>query len=267
MIMKIRKSLLLSILCILLSPLTCLNANAGMVTGVRDLDIVFIVNSITYGARLEKPQFEAPPVVASNYLRHQPKIRNVDFVNQGRSGYTTVDYLPSSGNTFAEVITATRLLHKNAQRLLVFSISLGTNDSAMEGPNGSPVDPSDYFKNLKMISNKLLTIFPDCKIIFQQPIWYSPNTYNGAKYLAEGLTRLQRYFPELEALVESYSHTNQGHVLMGDKKGFSYFENNCLTDLDPESGKQGTFYLHPNKKGAEMLGTFWGEAIYRQIIQ
>ncbi len=52
---------------------------------------------------------------------------------------------------------------------------------------------------------------------------------------------------------------------MEDQKGFAYFEKNCLTDLDPESGKQGTFYLHSNKKGAETLGPFWGEAIYRHV--
>jgi len=35
---------------------------------------------------------------------------------------------------------------------------------------------------------------------------------------------------------------------MGDTKAFDYFRDNYLTDLIPESGNAGTFYLHPNKK-------------------
>ncbi len=32
------------------------------------------------------------------------------------------------------------------------------------------------------------------------------------------------------------------------------------------NGKKGTFYLHPNNKGAEILGGLWGKAIYRQML-
>ena len=89
----------------------------------------------------------------------------------------------------------------------------------MEGPNGSPVDPSDYFNNLQMISNTLLTNFPAFKIFFQQPIWYSTNNYNGSKYLAEGLTRLQKDFPELEELVEAIPIPIKAGCLWRIKKG------------------------------------------------
>lgn len=244
-----------------------LEVNARVPEKKIDLDIVFIGNSITYGARLGNPRQEAPPVVASEYLRQQHGVGEVVFLNQGRSGYTTVDYLPSAGKTFAEVISATGKLHKPGHGLLIFSVSLGTNDSAMEGPNGSPVHPKTYNQNLQSIIDQLLTNFPDSKIVLQQPIWYSPNTYNSSKYLAEGLSRLQRYFPELESLVTHYSKSNPGHVIMGDRKGFSYFKKNYFTDLDPESGNQGIFYLHPNKKGAEVLGNFWGKAIYHRLLR
>ncbi len=30
-----------------------------------------------------------------------------------------------------------------------------------------------------------------------------------------------------------------------------------------EQGQRGIFYLHPNSKGAEVLGEFWGKAIRR----
>ena len=203
-----------------------------------------------------------PPVIASEILRKKPGIRSVQFSNQGRSGFTTLDYLPES-ETFAEVLKATKLLHTSPSHALIFSIKLGTNDSAIQGPNGAPVSKEDYQKNMKLIVDELLRKFPDSKVVLQQPIWYSTNTYNGSKYLAEGLARLQSYFPELKSLVKSYSKTHPNQVFMGDQKGFNYFRKNYLTDLVPEKGQQGTFYLHPNPKGAAQLASFWAGAIYK----
>jgi hypothetical protein len=191
----------------------------------------------------------------------------VAFINQGRSGYTTVDYLPSEKGALRDVIAATHILCQDRERLLIFSVSLGTNDSAEKGPKGSPVNPGDYRQNLKSIADKLLEDFPGSKIIFQLPIWYSPNTYNSAKYMAEGLARLQSYFPEIRSLVLDYSKTLPRQVFVGDTKGFDYFSNNYQTDLIPESGNAGTFYLHPNKKGALVLGKLWGKAIYQNILK
>jgi len=228
-----------------------------------DLDLVYIGNSITQGVQLEKSEIESPPATASEYLSHKSQIRKIEFINQGRSGFTTVDYLPSINGALKEVIVATRNLHRDSLKLLIISISLGTNDSAEKGPNGSPVSANEYRKNLKLIANELLINFPECKIIFQQPIWYSPNTYNRSKYMSEGLARLQTYFPELQSLVIEFALTNPGHVFIGDLTGFTYFRNNYLTDFIPESGNAGTFYLHPNKKGAIVLGKLWGDAIYK----
>ena len=112
------------------------------------------------------------------------------------------------------------------------------------------VPPDQYQQNLKAIADSLLKEFPGCIIIFQHPIWYSPNTYNGAKYLQEGLSRLQTYIPKIDELVAGYAATHPKQVFIGDKKAFDYFKKHYLTDLTPENGHQGTFYLHPNKKGA-----------------
>jgi len=229
-----------------------------------DLDIVFIGNSITYGANLENPKQDAPPVIASEILRKKSGINSVQFSNQGRSGYTTVNYLPDSP-TFKEVIQATKLLYTNPEHILIFSIKIGTNDSAISGPKGSPVSKEDYRKNMNSIIDELLQQFPNSKVVIQQPIWYSPNTYNRSKYLAEGLARLQSYFPELESLVNSYSATNKNQVFIGDQTGFNYFRKNYLTDLVAEEGQQGTFYLHPNPKGAAKLAEFWAESIYKAL--
>jgi len=252
---------LLSLFTLLQLSGTAKNINPGKKV---DLDIVFIGNSITYGANLENPKQDAPPVIASEDLRKMKGINSVSFSNQGRSGYTTVDYLPTSP-TFDEVVQATHQLHQNPVHMLIFSIKLGTNDSAMEGPKGAPVSKEAYRQNMKAIVDELLMLFPDCKIVLQQPIWYSPNTQNGAKYLAEGLARLQSYFPELKSLAESYSDTNKDQVYTGNQKAFDYFWQNYLTELTPEEGKQGTFYLHPNKKGAAHLAGFWAGSIYKII--
>lgn len=232
----------------------------------RNLDIVFIGNSITQGVQLSDPAEEAPPAYAAKYLRTINGVESVNFLNRGRSGYTTVNFLPSAGGELSKVIGAVKEFHADKTRLLVFSISLGTNDSAEEGPKGSPLWPEEYHTNMKAITDQLLADFPGCRIVYQQPIWYSTNTYNRSRYLAAGLARLQTYFPELKTLVEEYSKTNPGQVLMGDTKAFDYFRDNYLTDLIPESGNAGTFYLHPNRKGAEVLGKFWGDGIFQALF-
>ena len=231
----------------------------------QDVDLVFIGNSITLGVSLENRDAEAPPVKACEFLRQKSDVGEVRFYNNGKNGFTTVDFLPS-GKSFPQLVDATRQLHSDTQRLLIFSISLGTNDSAMEGTNGAPVSPETYYSNLQLIINQLLVSFPNCKIIIQQPIWYSPNTQNNSRYLAEGLSRLQSYFPQIKALANHYSTVKPVVVFRGDVTGFEYFRKNYQSLFSPEKGKKGTFYLHPNKKGAEILGGLWGKAIYTQIF-
>ena len=51
-----------------------------------DIDIVFIGNSITEGAQLNKPAEEAPPATASNYLRIQKKIGSVGLLIRAEAG-------------------------------------------------------------------------------------------------------------------------------------------------------------------------------------
>jgi lysophospholipase L1-like esterase len=229
------------------------------------LNIVFIGDSITYGSGLSTPVSFAPPIHACSYLLQLSKYSDVEFSNQGLSGKTTLDFLPSSGTYFNNVIKAADQFYKDKEGTLVFSIMLGTNDSAIKGPHGSPVSPSAYQTNLKTIADSLLTAYPECKIIFNYPVWYSPNTYNTSKYLEEGLNRLQTYFPQIDALVAGYAITKKGHVFVGDKTAFSYFRKNFQTELIPEQGQQGIFFLHPNHKGAASLGLFWGKAISRVI--
>lgn len=226
----------------------------------RQLDIVFIGDSITYGAGVPNREYNAPPAAACRYLE-KDKALTVQFSNQGRSGFTTVDYLPATHKAFQQVTAAARALHKDAGNTLLFSIMLGTNDSAEEGPNGAPVSPDNYRLNLRTIIDSLLAAFPGSKIILQCPTWYSTNTYNGARYLAAGLQRLQLYFPQIQALVKQYAAVKPGHVFLGDTKAFDYFKQHYSNALQAENGRVGTFYLHPNESGAAVLGEYWARAI------
>lgn len=230
----------------------------------QNLNIVYIGDSITQGAQLADPAKQGPAAIATAWLRKQKGIGNVEFSNQGVSGFTTVDFLPSTNTVFPRADKAAAGLDtKNAT--LVFLIMLGTNDSAISGPNGSPVSAEQYHNNLKKIIDRLLQHFPNSKILLQKPTWYSPNTYNGSIYLQEGLTRLQSYFPQIDRLANEYKGADPGHVFASDEKAFEYFRAHYPTDLIPEQGHQGIFYLHPNSKGASALGEFWGEAIYQSV--
>lgn len=229
----------------------------------QNINVVFIGNSITQGVQLSDPATEAPPATAIAYLRKQQDLGTVEFSNHGHSGYTTLDFLPGT-DTFVKVEQAAGAF-TDKEALLIFSIKLGTNDSAVQGPHGAPVSPENYIQNLKTITNKLLADFPKAIVIFQHPIWYSPNTYNGAKYLQEGLSRLKSYIPKIDSLVGAYAAIPPRRVFEGDKKAFKYFKKNHLANLIPENGKQGTFYLHPNKQGAVALGEFWGKAIEKVV--
>ena len=69
----------------------------------RHLNIIFIGNSITYGAGLSDPTHNAPPVYTALYLGKQPGIGEVKYSNQGVSGCTTVDYLPETQTLFTQM--------------------------------------------------------------------------------------------------------------------------------------------------------------------
>jgi len=228
------------------------------------LAIVFIGNSITQGKGGEKSM--PPPTNAVNFLKEQKGVTDVMFVNVGKSGSTTLDWLPGSGKLFSLATKAADSLFLKKDHQLVFSMKLGTNDSAIQGPNGAPVSKESYKKNMQTIISELLTKYPGSKVVVHHPIWYSENTYNRSKYLKEGLERLQTYIPELDAMVSEYKTSDPGRVFKGDTKAFKYFQKHYLELLKPENGQQGTFYLHPNEAGVVVLGKYWGKAIAKAVL-
>ena len=216
----------------------------------KKINVVFVGNSITEATYLKI----TPPEWTTIYLDSLGY--DVQSVNCGKSGYTTFDFLPGKDG-FKYVIRKADELYKKDKRNLVFSFCLGVNDSACTGTNGAPVSAEQYESNMQLIIDSLCFRFPEAKVVLHYPIWYSPNTYNSAMYLKEGLKRLQTYF----AAIERLGRKNKGRAMIGDTKGFKVFRKHYKKYHTPQEGKRGVFYLHPNAEGARVLGRLWSEGI------
>ncbi len=238
--------------------LACVFGGGAAERGTVKLDVVFIGDSIT--------QPKAPVEAAAEYLGTCAGIAEVRTSNQGHSGHTTQDFLSAEGKD-AQGVKAAADAFVAPDRELVFSIMLGTNDSACKGPNGAPMAPATYSSNLKAITDRLLDAYPRAKVVYQYPVWYSTNTYNSSCYLAEGQARLKSYWPEIAALAAAYAVSHPGQVYEGSKLGWNYFERNHEAEMRHENGQRGVFFLHPNEQGSKTLGRFWAEAIRRAVLR
>lgn len=225
----------------------------------EDLNIIFIGNSITYGAYHEHPELTAPPVFTAKRLARMTG-RKVNYRSCGVSGATTSDFLPephTQQQYFRKVEKAIREISAISSAPIIFSIMLGTNDSACYGPTDAPVSNELYEQNLETIMDKLRELSPGCVIILHRPLWYSPNTFNGAMYLKAGLERMNGYLPVIEKLINKYED-----VWKGSFDAYDYFEKYHERFFIPEDGNAGTFYLHPTPKGAAKLAYFWSKSIF-----
>ena len=239
----------------LLLALTCAYAGGGK----KDFAIIYIGNSITYGALHENRNETAPPVYTSQMLAKKFKA-NVIWRNCGWSGATTYDFLPSHKRYVPRVEKAIKEIQAETNAPIVFSIMLGTNDSANFGPNGSPVSNEDYKKNLMTMIGRLRELCPEAVFVLQRPIWYSPNTHNGAQYLVAGQKRMVDY---TNILIEIALENDD--VYMGDSDAFDYFQQKHRKYMFAEDGKAGIFYLHPNEAGARKLARFWARGIVNAL--
>lgn len=222
-----------------------------------NINLLFIGNSITAGATLSNASTQAPPIVCRALVEDATGV-TTNVYNGGHSGITTFGYLPGRDD-FTRIVSNAKALKKNNGGLTYISIMLGTNDSACSGTEGAPVNPDVYGDNIKTIIDKLIKEVPDCRILLNYPIWYSPSTYNGAKYLQEGLDRLHSYYPVLDAIVAQYEQVYAGYRGVWD-----YFENNFAL-FTRESGNAGYFYLHPNANGAKRLAEIWANSLLELI--
>jgi len=227
------------------------------------MNIVFVGDSITYGAWLDnegvdKRLAQAPPMNCAHELEKRLPNTQIFTSNQGYCGYGTGAFLPPASEAFIAVKSAAEKLNAAHNGQLIFSIMLGTNDSA----NTNHVSAETYHDNLKKTIDQLLSDFPDCKVVINHPIWYSPNTHNRWDYEgASAADRLKSYSPQIDSLVTEYGTSHPNRVYGGDPFAYQYFAAYYKSEIVREPGKNGDFYLHPNAIGAASLGKFWAAAL------
>lgn len=234
--------------------------NKSLKSSEDNINIVFIGNSITYGATLADAASQCPPKRVSEYL--EKRGYTVNYRNCAISGYTTFHFIPS-GSQHGAVVNALKELDKKPGKLFVL-IMLGTNDSAERGPLGAPVNTDTYYKNMKSIIDDIYKYSGKANVIVNYPIWYSPNTHNFSTYMQAGLDRLGSYYPVIDSLVKYYKKQTSHHVYAGSKAPYKFFKNNTKY-LTPENGQSGTFYLHPNLEGAKKLAAYWTNSILKVL--
>ena len=250
---------ILFMLCLVATLLGAMSAEAKG-KEKKTYNIVFVGNSITQGVLHADRTKTAPPVFAAEMIC-KALSSDVNFRNVGRAGATTFDWLPEAKRYFPIIEkSVAELKAENPDAPFVFPIMLGTHDSASKGPTGCPVKNEDYKANLLTMIAKIREMCPGAIFVLQQPIWYSPNTYNGAVYLLDGLKRMMGYTPTLVEIANE-----NGDIYMGDTESFEFFHKNYEKYLIAEPGYAGTFYLHPHEAGAKKLAKFWTAAIVKAI--
>ncbi len=225
----------------------------------ENINLLFIGNSITAGATLSNAAQQAPPIVCRQLIEQATGI-TTNVYNGGHSGITTWGYLPGRTD-FTRIVSNAKAFKKQNGGLIYISIMLGTNDSACTTTEGAPVSTNTYGKNIRTIIDSLIAAIPDCRILLNYPIWYSPNTHNGAMYLQEGLDRLHSYYPILDGIVGEYDQ-----VYAGNRGVWEYFEDNKVL-FTKEAGNSGNFFLHPNVVGAQRLAEIWAKSLLEIMKQ
>ncbi len=235
----------------------------------QSANIVFIGNSITYGALHEQRELTAPPVQCARWLSQQEGIDTVYIKNCGRSGRTTYHFLPNTKDVipagdktyFGDVVSKTRELVKTHPGLpLIFSIMLGTNDT-VERTKNKHTEPGDYAMNLIAIIDSLLQLWPDAHVVLNKPTWYYPDyhTRGGSIATKKSLKLIDAYFNVFPQVI---GKTKAGHVHIGDGEAYSYFEKHYKTDVFEEKDvRSKRYWLHPNEQGAKKLAEYWGKAL------
>ena len=223
----------------------------------QEYNIVFIGNSITYGATHQTPQKTNPVISCAKYLKGQGLA--VHTKNMGKSGKTSHDFLPGrKGYWPATKKAAAELAEAYPNGQMVFSIMLGTNDAAIR-PKKSCWN-SDVFRNsMTTIIDSLQMLYPQAVFVLHQDPYFSPNVEkeSGTKMDETCLKQLRDYWTVDQQLAKE-----RQNVFTGSDEIYAFFEQNHQEMMTPEEGLKGTFYLHPNAKGASELGKLWGKALF-----
>ena len=192
--------------CVLASALT-VRSQTFPSTGpaTREINLICIGDSITESKGVPDYAHNSPPAVLARTLASSlGDGTTVYLANVGRGGTTTADWdgpeglLKKSAEPKAE-----KLISARPGIPLVFSIMLGTNDSANKGPRGAPASADQYGKRMQTMVNALVSRHPDCIIFLHHPLWYSQNVHvKTADYEgASAHDRLLSYVPAIDAIV------------------------------------------------------------------
>lgn len=259
---------------LLFLSLLCL---ASVALAQRSLNVVYIGNSITYGAMHKDPVQTAPPVICSQWLAKQQGIDHCWYVNMGKSGKTTFNFVPAKTdikNYWSELVEKTaELVSQHPEAQLVFSIMLGTNDTA-ERPSNSRTTPFMYRHNMELIIDSLQARYPDATFVLHKPIFFSVpfTTRNGSIQSSDSHKMLDCYFAELKKIANDHAAQRKAagksglRVFVGDDKAFGYFKRTYHETLVHEHGYQECdFWLHPNESGSATLAEYWGQAILKAL--
>ena len=247
------------LLSLLLIALFALSYQTQAANKIKTCNVIYIGNSITAGAGHKESLKSAPPVISAQILEKKLG-KDVNFRNCGRSGATTLDFVPSHNRDFKRVEKAIKEIQDISQEPIIFSIMLGTNDSASTRCYGAPASNAQYKKNLMDLISRLRKMAPGAIFVLQRPIWYSPNTYNGAMYLTAGLKRVTDYANVLLEIAQQ-----EKDVFVGDYEAFDFFKQHYRKYMFAENGNAGVFFLHPNEDGAKELAKFWSKGIINAL--
>jgi lysophospholipase L1-like esterase len=223
------------------------------------LDLVYMGDSITAGSTLSLPLTQAPPVTSSAFLAGMYGIRNAFYANEGYSGFTTNSFLPTvnTSSCYSNSVSAMTTLETANAGTEVFSIMLGTNDSAQS------VTAAQVGTNLETIIGSLLASFPSAYVVINTPLLYSANQGNG--YSETGLEFLLTYYSEYPIVAAYESGLHPGHVFVGETDAPAFFAASYVTELTAQSGTNGYYFIHPNQQGALDLGRLWANGIYKAL--
>ena len=243
------------LLSLLLIALFALSYQTQAANKIKTCNVIYIGNSITAGAGHKESLKSAPPVISAQILEKKLG-KDVNFRNCGRSGATTLDFVPSHNRDFKRVEKAIKEIQDISQEPIIFSIMLGTNDSASTRCYGAPASNAQYKKNLMDLISRLRKMAPGAIFVLQRPIWYSPNTYNGAMYLTAGLKRVTDYANVLLEIAQQ-----EKDVFVGDYEAFDFFKQHYRKYMFAENGNAGVFFLQTNEDGAKELAKVWSKGI------
>lgn len=238
------------------------------------LNIVFIGDDITYGTDVAGSGSTAPPTLPGyclDLLAAQPDLPCVSGANVAQTGLTTTDWLPTGAHYPATRQAMQALVAATPHGQQVFSILLGTFDAAVgsnnNGSTGNAQTVNGYITNYRAMIQQLLHDWPQCRVVLHACPFLSPNAATGqVSWDTAALALLMQFNAVLGKIAGFFAGSNPGQVMVGDSSAFAYFASRYTTELQPQSGGDGTMYLLPSAdRGMLSLAALQAQAVSQAL--